>query len=208
MLTAQTDRSDPLQINVLIHIPCVPTILFTALVLVHYFDWASYSLLDIALGGDLVLNVTFPLLVVAAYATYFVLLEPLAGVSLRLSEWKGLGPALAVLQEPGVHCSPIGGVQSYRTDADTLPHVQQILYAPILLALGHFSNVLYATEPHAVKYAGYVFVVAWIAQFVGHGKVRNVRRKGYSFTEDASLPPPFAFPVLDSSSLKVALLPS
>ncbi|ORY88768.1 DUF962 domain protein [Leucosporidium creatinivorum] len=111
-------------INVLIHIPCVPTILFTALVLIHHFSWASYSLLDIALGGGHVLNLTFPVLVVAGYATYFVLLEPLAG----------------------------------------------ILYAPLLLALGHFSNVLYSTEPHAVQYAGYVFVAAWIAQFVGHGK--------------------------------------
>jgi uncharacterized membrane protein YGL010W len=59
----------------------VPTILFTALVLVHRFDWASYSLLDIALGGGHILNVTFPVLVVAGYASYFVLLEPLAGVS-------------------------------------------------------------------------------------------------------------------------------
>lgn len=113
----QTDRVDTLQINVLIHIPCVPTILFTALVLVHHFDWASYSLLDIALGGGHVLNVTFPVLVVAGYASYFVLLEPLAGVSLRAA----LGLAFAVVQEPGCVYNATGHAKICKLNADTLP---------------------------------------------------------------------------------------
>jgi len=50
--------------------------------------------------------------------------------------------------------------------------VSQLLYAPVLLSLGHLSNLLYSQHHDAaMKYAGIAFVASWIAQFVGHGKV-------------------------------------
>lgn len=49
----------------------------------------------------------------------------------------------------------------------------QLLYAPILLAMGHYSNVLYSTHHDAaMKYAAVAHVASWIAQFIGHGAVR------------------------------------
>ncbi|GAA5866575.1 hypothetical protein JCM3774_004018 [Rhodotorula dairenensis] len=116
------------QVNVLIHVFCVPTILFTALILTHGIPGASKSLATIPLDGfgrHIDLDLTVPFLWAAANAVYFVLLEPVAGG----------------------------------------------LYAPILLTLGHLSNVLYATHhDEAMRVAGYAFVASWIAQFVGHGK--------------------------------------
>lgn len=50
--------------------------------------------------------------------------------------------------------------------------VPQLLYAPFLLAMGHYSNVVYDTVPDGMRIAGYFWVGAWIAQFIGHGKVR------------------------------------
>ncbi|GAA6061414.1 hypothetical protein JCM10212_004472 [Sporobolomyces blumeae] len=45
-----------------------------------------------------------------------------------------------------------------------------LLYAPILVAFGHASNVLYSDyHDAAMKLAGIAFVASWIAQFVGHG---------------------------------------
>ncbi|GAA5831112.1 hypothetical protein JCM3766R1_006241 [Sporobolomyces carnicolor] len=110
--------------NVLIHVFCVPTILFTALVLTHGIPGAAKSFATFDVGRTTV-DVTVPFLWAAFNAIYFVLLEPAAG----------------------------------------------LLYAPILLSLGHLSNIAYS-EHHdaAMKYAGIAFVASWIAQFVGHGK--------------------------------------
>ncbi|GAA94717.1 uncharacterized protein L969DRAFT_17526 [Mixia osmundae IAM 14324] len=44
------------------------------------------------------------------------------------------------------------------------------LYAPVLLAMGVSSKVIYDTVDDPLKKAGIVFVGSWIAQFVGHGK--------------------------------------
>ncbi|GAA5880449.1 hypothetical protein JCM16303_005386 [Sporobolomyces ruberrimus] len=110
--------------NVLIHIVCVPVIFFTALVLTHGIPGAAKSLASFEIGQTTV-DLTFPFLYAAANATYFILLEPLAG----------------------------------------------LLYAPLLLSLGHLSNVLYSGHHDvAMKYAGIAFVASWIAQFIGHGK--------------------------------------
>ncbi|GAA5903544.1 2-hydroxy-palmitic acid dioxygenase MPO1 [Sporobolomyces salmoneus] len=110
--------------NVLIHILCVPTILFTALILTHGIPGASRSLASLEVGST-TLDPTFPFLWAAGNAIYFILLEPIAG----------------------------------------------FLYAPILLSLGHLSNVLYSSHHDAaMKYAGIAFVASWIAQFVGHAK--------------------------------------
>ncbi|BGP23507.1 DUF962 domain protein [Rhodotorula toruloides] len=114
--------------NVLIHVACVPTILFTALILTHGIPGASKSLATLQvdlLGHHFDLDLTFPFLWAAGNAAYFVLLEPVAG----------------------------------------------LLYAPVLLTMGHLSNVFYSTHhDEAMKLASYAFVGSWIAQFVGHGK--------------------------------------
>lgn len=71
--------------NVLIHVACVPTILFTALILTHGIPGASKSLATLpvnVLGHHYDLDLTFPFLWAAGNAAYFVLLEPVAGVSL------------------------------------------------------------------------------------------------------------------------------
>lgn len=116
------------KINVLIHVCCVPCIFFTSLVLSHKFGSPSFARMPLDLPGigPETLDITPAFLVAAAYATYFVLLEPVAG----------------------------------------------ILYAPILLAMGHYSNVWYALDDGAIRKAGIAFTAAWIAQFIGHGKVR------------------------------------
>ncbi|GJN87462.1 hypothetical protein Rhopal_000411-T1 [Rhodotorula paludigena] len=113
--------------NVLIHIVCVPTILFTSLILTHGIAGAATSLAHFdfeLLGHTFALDVTIPFLWAAGNALYFVLLEPVAG----------------------------------------------LLYAPILLAMGHYSNVLYSVHHDAaMKYATIGFIASWIAQFIGHG---------------------------------------
>lgn len=53
--------------------------------------------------------------------------------------------------------------------------------------MGHLSNTLYLDNPSAaLQYAGYGFIGAWIAQFVGHGKVslrlRSCSRLGRRLT--------------------------
>ncbi|BGP54363.1 hypothetical protein JCM8202_000796 [Rhodotorula sphaerocarpa] len=115
-------------VNVLIHVLCVPTILFTALILTHGIPGGDKSLATIpldVLGYHFDLDLTFPFLWAAGNAAYFILLEPVAGA----------------------------------------------LYAPILLGLGHLSNVLYSTQHDtAMKVASWAFAASWVAQFVGHGK--------------------------------------
>lgn len=159
------------QVNVLIHVFCVPTILFTALILTHGIPGASKSLATIPLnlfGQHIDLDVTIPFLWAAANAAYFVLLEPVAGVRsafLKLSRARQSGPP-----------DPV---------ADPMT-VRQALYAPILLTFGHLSNVLYSTHhDEAMRIAGYAFVASWIAQFVGHGKVGS----GFLLAEGSSSPP-------------------
>ncbi|GAA5909846.1 hypothetical protein JCM5296_001834 [Sporobolomyces johnsonii] len=72
------------KVNVLIHVFCVPTILFTALVLTHAIPGAAESLarfrVPLPLLGEVPVDVTVPLLYAAANAAYFVLLEPVAGL--------------------------------------------------------------------------------------------------------------------------------
>ncbi|KWU44165.1 DUF962-domain-containing protein [Rhodotorula sp. JG-1b] len=70
------------QVNVLIHIFCVPTILLTALILTHGIPGASKSLATVPLdlfGRHIDLDLTFPFLWAAGNAAYFILLEPVAG---------------------------------------------------------------------------------------------------------------------------------
>lgn len=61
-------------------------ILFTALILSHYFTFANIALVNVplhlpaAIGGYQLLQLTFPVLFVASYALYFIALEPVAGV--------------------------------------------------------------------------------------------------------------------------------
>ncbi|GAA5977003.1 hypothetical protein JCM5350_007524 [Sporobolomyces pararoseus] len=65
--------------NVLIHIFCVPTILFTALVLSHGIPGAAKSFTSFQLGQTTI-DLTFPFLWAAGNALYFILLEPVAGL--------------------------------------------------------------------------------------------------------------------------------
>lgn len=66
--------------NVAIHVICVPIIFFTGLILSHKFSHSSWLSLPLPL-----INSTFDLNFISAtalaYAAYFVLLEPIAGVS-------------------------------------------------------------------------------------------------------------------------------
>jgi len=101
--------------NVLIHVLCVPMIFFTALILTHGIPGASQSLasinLDLPLGiGKTTLDLTFPFLYAAANATYFILLEPMAGVSsdslslsLCFSANSVTSPVLAALRSYPTH---------------------------------------------------------------------------------------------------------
>lgn len=66
------------------------------------------------------------------------------------------------------------------------------------MSLGHLSNVVYDTNPLATKVASYVWTFAWIAQFIGHGKVRS-RWKGLWEIYDRG-----GAERLSSGSLKVA----
>ncbi|GAA6031756.1 hypothetical protein JCM8097_001973 [Rhodosporidiobolus ruineniae] len=60
---------------------------------------------------------------------------------------------------------------SYAAYFVLLEPVAGLLYAPLLITLGHLANVLYSTQhDQAMKLATYGFVGSWIAQFVGHGK--------------------------------------
>ncbi|SCV73655.1 BQ2448_6085 [Microbotryum intermedium] len=116
-------------INILIHIVCVPMILFTALILTHglsnhtLFRFQVPLPAQLGFGKEIDVRVTFPFLYAAGNALYFTILEPGAGM----------------------------------------------LYAPILLTMGHMSNVLYDTRSGAMQEAAIVFVASWIAQFIGHG---------------------------------------
>ncbi|SCZ98918.1 BZ3500_MvSof-1268-A1-R1_Chr3-1g05708 [Microbotryum saponariae] len=118
------------KINVLIHIVCVPMILFTALILTHglsnhtFFRFQVPLPAQLGFGKEIDVRATFPFLYAAGNALYFTILEPVAGM----------------------------------------------LYAPVLLTMGHMSNVLYDTRSDAMQKATVVFVASWIAQFIGHGK--------------------------------------
>ncbi|GAA6002052.1 hypothetical protein JCM10207_003053 [Rhodosporidiobolus poonsookiae] len=118
-------------VNVAIHLVCIPTIFFTSLILTHGIPGFSTPLASLALpffGDKLVVDLTVPFLTALGYATYFILLEPVAGA----------------------------------------------LYAPILLTLGHLSNVLYSTRhDEAMRLASYLCGASWILQFIGHGKFEH-----------------------------------
>lgn len=44
------------------------------------------------------------------------------------------------------------------------------IYAPFVIFLGWSANEFYANNANSTRVAGVVFVAAWIAQFIGHGK--------------------------------------
>ena len=71
-----------MQVNVLIHVVCVPLIFFTGLVLSHNLAHPTWLALPIPLL-DSTFDLNFISVVAIAYAAYFVLLEPVAGVSHR-----------------------------------------------------------------------------------------------------------------------------
>ncbi|KAM0788155.1 hypothetical protein ACM66B_001317 [Microbotryomycetes sp. NB124-2] len=71
------------KVNVLIHIFCVPTILTTALVLIHGLTNKSFGDLRADLPGldhPIVYRLTIPSLYAIVTAIYYVTLEPLAGL--------------------------------------------------------------------------------------------------------------------------------
>ncbi|KAK4050141.1 hypothetical protein OIV83_003712 [Microbotryomycetes sp. JL201] len=70
------------KINVLIHVLCVPTILTTALVLVHGLTNQSFGNIRADLPGlhPFVYRLTVPSLYAISTALYYVALEPLAGL--------------------------------------------------------------------------------------------------------------------------------
>ncbi|KAK4703471.1 hypothetical protein P7C70_g2749, partial [Phenoliferia sp. Uapishka_3] len=139
--------ASPKLVNIAIHMVCIPTIFFTSLILAHGLNSTAFASFDVplptalGLGSLLPLDVTVSFIVALGYASYFVLLEPMAG----------------------------------------------LLYAPILLVMGHMSNVVYEASPDAMKVAGYFFTGAWIAQFIGHGKVSTILLKdGLQLSSQAS----------------------
>lgn len=80
--------------NVAIHILCVPLIFFTGLVLSHNFNHPAWLSLPIPIL-DSTFDLNFITAVAIGYATYFVLLEPVAGVSPSGLGVCGGGPRLS-----------------------------------------------------------------------------------------------------------------
>lgn len=77
----------------------------------------------------------------------------------------------ATLSSSSPSQASVPALSSHAASADKVN--PQLSYAPILAGFGHLSNVLYDQDPAAaIKYAGYGFGAAWVAQFIGHGKVR------------------------------------
>ncbi|KXG52162.1 uncharacterized protein PGRI_084460 [Penicillium griseofulvum] len=108
-------------INVAIHITCVPAILFTGIILAC--NCPPLVTLPDALQIDY-LPVNAGTIGALIYATFYVLLEPMAGG----------------------------------------------LLAPPLIATAYYGNYFLSTHGNIVNYwAGGVQVVAWVAQFIGHG---------------------------------------
>lgn len=72
--------------NIGIHLVCIPTIFYTTLILLHGISSRALATFDVplpqflGLSSLLPLDVTVSFLLASAYATYFVLLEPAAGV--------------------------------------------------------------------------------------------------------------------------------
>ncbi|PLW20451.1 hypothetical protein PCANC_08333 [Puccinia coronata f. sp. avenae] len=127
-------------VNIIIHLVCVPLIFFTSLILAHYFS--LFPKTDLTwLTGPL----EFP---------QFLVRTGLFGASgttyaLNLATLTSLGYAgYFILLEP----------------------VAGLLYAPILFAFGHWSNLLVDTFPDSyVSPTLALWTLSWIMQFIGHG---------------------------------------
>lgn len=127
-------------INILIHLVCVPLIFFTSLILAHHF--AFFAKTDLAwLTGPL----------------------ELPEVLVRTGLFGGSGTTyvlnLATLTSLG-----------YAAYFVALEPVAGLLYAPILLAMGHWSNLLVDAFPYSyMRPTLAVWTFSWILQFIGHG---------------------------------------
>ncbi|EGG04895.1 uncharacterized protein MELLADRAFT_116962 [Melampsora larici-populina 98AG31] len=134
------------QVNVAIHIICVPIIFFTALILVHYLPFFKNTILDSQpihlpdfilatglYGSDSVYELNLATLVSIGYATYFIILDPIAGtlyapILLSFGQWSN---------------------QLYQLEIITINSSNPISVYSISLI---------------------TFILGWISQFIGHGK--------------------------------------
>ncbi|KAG0149504.1 hypothetical protein CROQUDRAFT_59278 [Cronartium quercuum f. sp. fusiforme G11] len=134
-------------VNVAIHIICVPTIFFTALILSHYFSFFASTVLSVQpitipqwllntglYGSESTYELNLATLTALGYATYFIILDPIAGslyapLLLSFGQWSNQLYALKTIALPG----------------------SNDLMSVYSLALG-------------------IFIAGWIAQFIGHGK--------------------------------------
>ncbi|KAM0754740.1 DUF962-domain-containing protein [Meredithblackwellia eburnea MCA 4105] len=91
--------------------------------------------------------------------------EAFATFDVPIPHFLGLGPLL-----PLDVTFPFIVAAAYSLYFISLEPFAGLLYSPILLGMGHFSNVVYDTVPNAMKIAGWAFGASWIAQFIGHGK--------------------------------------
>ncbi|KNZ56483.1 uncharacterized protein VP01_2394g1 [Puccinia sorghi] len=127
-------------VNIIIHLVCVPTIFFTSLILSHYY--ALFLLTDLRwLTGPLQLP------------------ELLARSALFGAEGTTYDLNLATLTSLG-----------YAAYFIVLEPFAGLLYAPILLAMGHWSNLIVNSFPDT--YLGptlAIWTLSWIMQFIGHG---------------------------------------
>lgn len=128
--------------NIVIHLICVPLIFFTSLILLHSTPFFQHTDLQSITGpipipelwtrtglfGPTGTSYDLNLATITSilYSTYFIILEPFAG----------------------------------------------LLYSPILLAFGHWSNLVTTESYHPEDYFKIslgVWTLSWIFQFIGHG---------------------------------------
>lgn len=133
------------QVNVAIHIVCVPIIFFTALILVHYLPFFKSTILNSQpihipnfilatglYGSDSVFELNLATLVAIGYVTYFIILDPIAGslyapLLLSFGQWSN---------------------QLHQQESITINSNPISVYSISL----------------------FTFILGWISQFIGHGK--------------------------------------
>jgi len=127
-------------VNIIIHLVCVPAIFFTSLILSHH--GAFFPLTDLRwLTGPL------PLPELLVRSAWFGAEGTTYDLNLATLTSLGYAAYFIVLE-------PFAG----------------LLYAPILLAMGHWSNLIVNNSPDTyLRPALAIWTLSWIMQFIGHG---------------------------------------
>jgi uncharacterized membrane protein YGL010W len=145
-------------VNKIIHIVFVPTILWTVCV------WLSnFHLFDVPIshGNFVVTNIP----VVDQY-----LQLGLASAQKFFGTSHGLFNFSVFATQPAIEFTVATAVAIiYLVYYIVLEPVAGILYIPVLLGFSHLGNLFLHNVPNANMLALYIHLVAWVAQFIGHG---------------------------------------